>query len=217
MTCNLTCNKSDCGEEAAIFGTVSPDPELLPTSAVEFTVVGEQELFISCNDSEGSTKRRDTTFDGQFSGTFRGGSTPVLSGSFTAAGGETCRDTGAFAPATGGCEGFELDRGYFGVVFTEGVAQVPTDLSGLWSFATLADDEDDEEAEGLQFNVTQSGSVFSVTLLDDDLPLNDDCNVTCSGPGQCTAVCPDFATCSITCDPATTGCGTEFFVNGTVQ
>ena len=221
LSCALTCNKFNCGEDFQITGTVSPDPELLPSSEVEFTAVAEQELFISCSDSEGSTKRRDSTFDGQFSGTFRGGSTPVLSGSFSFVGGETCRDTGNFSPGEGssdGCEGFEIDRGYFGVIFTEGVAQAPNNLSGLWSLATLSDDDDDEEADGIQFNVTQVGDAFSATALDDDdLPLNDSCNVTCSGPGQCTAVCPDFATCSITCDPATTGCGTEFLINGTVQ
>ena len=83
LSCALTCNKFNCGEDFQITGTVSPDPELLPSSEVEFTAVAEQELFISCSDSEGSTKRRDSTFDGQFSGTFRGGSTPVLSGSFS--------------------------------------------------------------------------------------------------------------------------------------
>ena len=103
------------------------------------------------------------------------------------------------------------------MVFTEGVPQAPANLSGLWSLLVVIPDDDDDEVDAIQFNVTQVGDAFSAVAFEEDLPLNDDCSVTCSSPGQCTAVCPDFGTCSITCDPATPGCDVKTLINGTVR
>ena len=216
LSCSITCSSSSCGEELQITGTVSPDPDLPPTAEVEFTAVSDQQLAIACTDPAGSTRDAQNSFDLQFTGTFRGGSTPVISGSLSGVGGESCRDTGAFS-AEDGCEGFELGSGVFGVVFTEGVPQAPANLSGLWSLLVVIPDDDDDEVDAIQFNVTQVGDAFSAVAFEEDLPLNDDCSVTCSSPGQCAAVCPDFGTCSITCDPATPGCDVKTLINGTVR
>ena len=217
LSCTLTCNTPDCGEDLQITGTVSPDPELPPTAKVEFTVVSDQALSIACTDPDGSTRQRNSSLDFQLTGTFRGGSTPVISGSFSGVGGESCRGTGAFAGDP--CEGFEPGTGFWGVVFTEGVSQAPANLSGLWTLLLSSSDEDEDDADVERFNVNQVGDAFSVTVLDEveGYSLSDECIVTCSGPGQCTAVCPDFGSCSITCDPATQDCAPEFLINGTVR
>jgi hypothetical protein len=215
VSCTLTCNNPDCGEGMQVTGTVSQDPELPPTAEVEFTAVGDQRLAIACTDPERSTRQVNNSFEAQFSGTFRGGGTPVISGSFSAAGGDSCDDTGAFSAEGGGCEGLEIDTGYWGVVFTEGVPRAPANLSGLWTLLVVISDE--VEADGFQFNVNQVGDAFSTAILDDDLPLPDDCSVNCSGSGQCTAFCPELGSCSITCDPATQDCAEKFRIDGTVQ
>ena len=141
----------------------------------------------------------------------------MISGSISGVGGESCRGTGAFAGDP--CEGFEPGTGFWGVVFTEGVPQAPANLSGLWTLLVSSSDEDEDDADVERFNVNQVGEAFSVTVLDEDegYSLSDECIVTCSSPGQCTAVCPDFGTCSITCDPATPDCATEVLINGTVR
>jgi len=218
VSCTLTCSTPDCGEDLQVTGTVSPDPELPPTAEVEFDIVGDQVLAIACSDSDGSTRRLNGALEAQLSGTFRGGSTPVISGLFSNVDGQSCEDTGAFAGVI--CEGFKPDTGFFGVVFTEGVPQAPANLSGLWTLLVVSsNDPNEDEADGFQLNVNQVGDAFSATVLfpNDDFSLSPECAVTCSGPGECTADCPDFGVCSITCDPATPDCAQGLLINGTVR
>ncbi|MEE8348744.1 MAG: hypothetical protein V3R94_04185, partial [Acidobacteriota bacterium] len=216
LSCALTCDTPDCGEDLQITGTVSPNPELPPTAKVEFDIVGNQQLAIACSDPDGSTRLLNGVIEAQLSGTFRGGRTPVISGSFSNVDGQSCQDTGVFGEVI--CGGFSPDTGFFGVVFTEGVPQAPANLSGLWSLVVDSSIRADD-SNGFQVNVTQVGDAFSAAVLipPDDYSLSSFCSVTCSGPGQCTADCPDLGVCSITCDPATQDCAQELRINGTVR